>query len=170
MAKNVLITGAPGIGKTTLIKHLIRDLTPLIVRGFYKEEILENNIIKGYRVITVNLHELILAHVYFEGPVKTGPFGVNLDGFEKLVETELNTTAGTELFVIDEISRIECLSQIFCHKVIELLDSDIPVVATIAQGAIPELKKLKQRKDLAIIQVKQKNRDSLWKNILLEIQ
>ena len=119
MPNNVVITGAPGIGKTTLIKHLIRDLAPVIIRGFYKEAIFENNIIKGYRLVTTELHEQILAHVYFEGPEKIENFGVNIDGLNKLVDSELNLNSRAELFIIDEIGRMECLSEHFCRQIRE---------------------------------------------------
>jgi nucleoside-triphosphatase len=169
MPNNVLITGAPGIGKTTLIKHLIRDLAPVIVRGFYKEAIFENNIIKGYRLVTTELHEQILAHVYFESPEKIGNFGVNINGLNKLVDRELNLNSGTELFIIDEIGRMECLSEQFCRQIHEILDSDVPLIASVAQIVTPELKVLKERKDITLVQVTQKNRETLWKNILLKV-
>ena len=37
--KNILITGPPGIGKTTLIKRISHDLQNLNPAGFYTEEI-----------------------------------------------------------------------------------------------------------------------------------
>ena len=49
MPHNVLIAGRPGIGKTALINRLYRDLTPLYIRGFYKEAIFENNILNSTR-------------------------------------------------------------------------------------------------------------------------
>ena len=169
MPNNVLITGAPGIGKTTLIKHLIRDLAPVIVRGFYKEAIFENNIIKGYRLVTTELNEQILAHVYFESPEKIENLGVNVDGLNKLVDRELNLNSRAELFTVDEIGRMECLSEQFCRQIREILDSDIPLIASVAQIVTPELQVLKDRKDITLVRVTQKNRNTLWKNILLKV-
>ncbi len=169
MPNNVIITGAPGIGKTTLIKHLIRDLTPVYIRGFYKESILENDIVKGYRLVTTAFDEQIIAHVYFEGPTKIGNFGINIDGLNKLADRELDEANGAELYILDEIGRMECLSEKFCHLVKKVLDSDVPLIASVAQIAAPELKELKERKDTTFVQINHKNRDTLWKSILLKV-
>ncbi len=45
--KNLLITGLPGIGKTTLIKKLSEELKVLHPAGFYTEEIREEGQRKG---------------------------------------------------------------------------------------------------------------------------
>jgi len=169
MPKNVLITGVPGVGKTTLIKRLLKDLTPLVVRGFYKENIIENNIKRGVRVVTTELVEQILAHIYIEGPDRIDDFGVNLKGFEDLVLPHLSLTSGVELFVIDEIGKMECLSDKFCKQVEIILDSKIPLLATLTIADIPGVRKIKKRKDIKIIQMTFKNRDSLWKNVLMEL-
>ena len=89
MAQNVLIAGAPGIGKTSLISRLYRDLTPLFIRGFYKEAIHEYRLLKGYRLATFDFQELILAHVHIVGPERIGQFGLNLDGFNELITHQL---------------------------------------------------------------------------------
>ena len=169
MPNNVLITGPPGIGKTTVIKHLLRDLAPVIVRGFYKESIFENGIIKGYRLVTPNLHESILAHLYFESPEKIESFGVNIEGLNNLVDQELDLNNGAELYMVDEIGRMECLSDNFCQKIEQILDSEIPLIASVAQLASAKFKKLKDRKDVSLIGITPKNRDSVWKNILLKV-
>jgi len=169
MPKNVILTGLPGVGKTKIIKRLLKDLNALIVHGFYKESIIENNICKGFRTITTDLKEQILAHQYIEGPHRIGEFGVNIEGFEKLILPELVLNRGTELFMIDEIGKMECLSAAFCTQLKNLLDSSYPVIATYATGAIPDLHELKTRSDVVIIQITKQNRESIWKNVLLEL-
>ena len=169
MPNNILIIGSPRIGKTTLIKRLLKDLTPLVVRGFYKESIIENNILKGYSIITLDLKWQILAHINIEGPDRIEDIGVNVDGFEQLVLPHLSLFTGTELFIIDEIGKMECLSDKFCQQVKQIFDSNIPLIATGTNDRLPYLDNLASRDDVLLIHITEKNRDILWKDILLKL-
>jgi len=169
MPHNVLVAGRPGIGKTALIYRLYRDLTPLLIRGFYKEAIFENNILKGYRISTFNFRELILAHIHIEGPDRFADFGLNLDGFEAIVNEQLEVNKAVELYLIDEIGPMECSSGIFRKKFIDLLDSEIPVIATLAAIDVLDTLAVKNRKDMALLKMTLSNREAMWKNVLLEI-
>ncbi len=169
MPQNVLIAGAPGIGKTKLVNHLYRDLSPLLVRGFHKEAIRESDVLKGFRLSTFNFKELILAHVHIEGPDRYQEFGLNLDGFEEIISGQFDTSGHVELFLIDEVGPMECISKLFRHKFIEILDSDIPVIATLASIDILGILGIKKRKDISLLKMTHSNRDSMWKNVLVEI-
>ena len=170
MTKNVFITGPPGIGKTTVIKRLLKDLTPLIVKGFFKEEIIENNVCKGFRIVTLDFQDQILAHVFIEGPHRVAGFGINVEGFENLVLPQLKITKEVDLFVIDEIGPMECVSLKFCEQIKQIMNSSIPLIAALVGSEIPGIPKLKNRKDVALLQVNQKNKEYLWKNVLLELE
>lgn len=49
--KNILITGMPGVGKTTLIKRLSEELKDYHPVGFYTAEIREEGVRKGFELI-----------------------------------------------------------------------------------------------------------------------
>ena len=169
MPHNVFIAGAPGIGKTTLITRLHHDLTPLVIRGFHKEAIYENRTLKGYRLSTFNFDDLILAHMHIEGPDHIAGFGLNLDGFDALVARQLAIHKNVELILLDEIGVMECTSAFFRQKIREVLKSDIPLIATLASVEILDELKIKDSKDYALLSMTLKNRDSLWKTVMLEI-
>ena len=57
--KHLLITGRPGVGKTTLIKRLIPALPP--AGGFYTEEIRSCGERVGFKIVTLAGEEGILA-------------------------------------------------------------------------------------------------------------
>ena len=54
MKKNILITGLPGIGKTTLIRRLYEELKDTHPVGFYTGEIRENGVRKGFELISLD--------------------------------------------------------------------------------------------------------------------
>ncbi len=51
--KNLLVTGLPGVGKTTLIKKLSEALKDFHPVGFYTEEIRERGERKGFELISL---------------------------------------------------------------------------------------------------------------------
>ena len=169
MAKNVFIAGAPGIGKTSLISRLYRDLTPLFIRGFYKEAIQEYSVLKGYRLATFDFQELILAHIHIVGPDRFEEFGLNIDGFNDLIENQLTPDPKVELYLIDEIGTMECTSEHFRQLARKIINSDIPLIATLASHDVLDILKIKERKDIAILNMTYKNRDVLWKNVMVEL-
>lgn len=169
MAKNIIITGSPGTGKTTLIKRLARDLIPLVIKGFFKESIVEYNVCKGFRIITLNYEEHILAHINIEGPDRMNMYGVHIEGFENLISEELRIKPGIELFLIDEIGKMECMSTKFCLQLKKIFASDIPLIATTSISHIPGERKFQEQNNIKLIRLTLQNRDSLWKNVLLEL-
>ena len=170
MAKNVFITGIPGVGKTTLVRKLAQDLSMLLIKGFYKEKIVEDDSTRGFRVISFDYQEQILAHLFIEGPNKMDGFGVNIEGFEKFILPQFQNIDMVDLFIFDEIGKMECMSDSFCSGFEKILDADVPVITTYSHHSAFKLNTLKKRKDTTFLQMTLKNRDDIWKQVLLAIE
>jgi len=134
----------PGCGKTTAIKKIIAGLDCSSVDGFYTEEIREHDVRKGFRFKRLNGTGGILAHVDIKSRFKVGKYGVDVAGFETNILPVLDAEqTDAELFVIDEIGKMECFSEKFVTAVRRLFASDKSVLATVARkgsGFIAEVK------------------------------
>lgn len=141
----ILLTGLPGCGKTTAVMQIIETLNCEKVAGFYTEEIRRGDARKGFRWKCFDGAEGRLAHVDIRGRFKVGKYGVDVAGFEESVVPILDAErTDTELFVIDEIGKMECMSEKFVAAVRRLFASENSVLATVAQkgtGLISEVKK-----------------------------
>ena len=71
---HVLLTGLPGVGKTTLIRELGKRLADYHPAGFYTEEIREEGIRKGFRLESLDGRQLTLAHSDRKGPHRVGRY------------------------------------------------------------------------------------------------
>ena len=72
MPKNLLVTGPPGCGKTTLVRRIIGELGDLPMAGFYTEEIREGKERVGFALIGLDGRRGILSHVKIGGPHRVG--------------------------------------------------------------------------------------------------
>ena len=141
----ILLTGLPGCGKTTAVMKIINNLRSDKVAGFYTQEIRQNNVRKGFSWKRLDGADGTLAHIKIKGPWRVGKYGVDVTGFEESVVPILGVEqTDVELFVIDEIGKMECFSEKFVAAVRRLFASEKTVLATVAQkgtGLISEVKK-----------------------------
>lgn len=156
-----LITGKPGIGKTTLIKKLAQSLNPKELCGFYTEEIRERNERVGFKIITFHNGEGILAHINFRSSYKISKYYIDIQKFEKLIIPELNLVREKKIILIDEIGKMELFSQKFKEKIKEIFDLDNIIVATIPISKIEFIENLKSLPKVKIYEINFGNRNRL---------
>jgi len=162
MPTNILVTGPPGIGKTTAMKRVVERLAGLRLVGFTTDEVRVGGRRRGFKVITLDGREGTLADVGFRSRWRVGRYGVDLEGFERLVCPLLERGADdADAVVIDEIGKMECFSARFCRAVERLADAPTAMVATIGARGGGLIAALKRRSDATLIVLTHANRDDV---------
>lgn len=160
--KNTLLIGLPGCGKTTLVQRVVERLPDRRVAGFYTSEIRRGGRRLGFEAIGMGGTCTVLSHVEFKSPMRVGRYGVKLDGFETLLSEELGRSPeDVDLYVVDEIGKMECFSKVFVEAVTRVLDGPIPVMATIALKGGGFIESVKSRPDVELLTVSADNRVEL---------
>jgi nucleoside-triphosphatase len=168
--KNILITGLPGVGKTTLIKKLCEELKNFHPAGFYTTEIRQKGNRKGFELISLDGRRGILSHTEIKSLYRVGKYKVDIKGFEDFLETILFSDPATPLVIIDEIGKMECFSDKFRRLLKETLDSEKFVIATIALKGAGLIAEIKRRLDIKVFEITQSNRDNLLLEILKDLK
>lgn len=168
--KNVLITGPPGAGKTTLIKKLADEFKDLNPARFYTAKMRERGARGGFEIVGFERTRRVLSHVNIKGPDRVGKYGVNVKGFDEYLGTLAPSDPNVKLIIIDEIEKMECQSRQFIDLMQDVLDSEKPIIATIAHKAGGFNAEVKVRGDIELFKVTQANKDSLAESISEYIQ
>lgn len=161
---SLLLTGAPGVGKTTVIRRVAEQLAGARLGGFYTEEIRVAGSREGFRLIGFDGSERILAHTRLPAP-RVSKYGVDVAALDAAVAALLDPEAG-EVFLVDEIGKMECLSERFVVAMRRLLDSGRVVVATVALRGGGFIAEVKRRSEVALREVTRANRDALPAEVL----
>ena len=162
------ITGMPSVGKTDTLLKIIAALEEhgYIVEGMITEPIIEKKKRVGFYVTDWQTKDReVFAHVDFETKDKIGKYGVDIHALEAIgvpaIEKAIND-AEVNVIVIDEIGKMEMLSEKFCMMVIEALDSDKPIMVTLhKKSRTPLLQDVRRRDDIRILEVTTVNRNLL---------
>ena len=166
MHNNILITGTPGCGKTTLFKRLAKKLAPLHPVGFYTQEIREGGVRKGFTLNGLDGSSGVLAHVEFPRDFRVGRYGVDVAGFEDFLDRISFSDQNAELVMIDEIGKMECFSQKFVSLITDALDSEKLLIATVALKGGGPISVIKEHPDSQVLKVTPKNQENLLSQIL----
>jgi nucleoside-triphosphatase len=156
-----LITGKPGVGKTTVVQKIIERMRSVNIAGFYTAEIRSKGSRLGFELRGLNGKRRTLAHVDIHSQHRVGKYGVDTDGFETFLATLDLLNPDVDLIVIDEIGKMELFSNRFRSLVRDVLDSHKQLLASIALEGGGFIHEIKQRPDVQLFEVTLSNRDQL---------
>eukprot|EP01124_Arcella_intermedia_P023402 TRINITY_DN3713_c0_g1_i1.p1 TRINITY_DN3713_c0_g1~~TRINITY_DN3713_c0_g1_i1.p1 ORF type:complete len:178 (-),score=33.91 TRINITY_DN3713_c0_g1_i1:61-594(-) len=165
--KVILVTGAPGVGKTTLITKLAGRLQNAHkVQGFITQEVREKGTRTGFSLQSLDGKiKFVLASIH-HNPKQVGKYGVYLERLDLHVDLLFHAESPKTIFVIDEIGKMECLSAKFRRKLMETLDG-YPVIATVAEKGGTFIESIKQSvPPEQIFSLTTQNREQQLSNIL----
>lgn len=166
MGKTILLTGRPRVGKTTIIKSVVRAL-PGQAGGFYTEEMRERGRRQGFRIVTLDGQEGVLAHVDIKSRIRVSKYGVKLADLEGIgVAAIREAIAHKDYVVIDEIGKMELFSTAFKDAVWEAIHSHKPVLGTITLSSHPWADRVRALSQVIIIEVTKANRDRIARQVL----
>ncbi|UCC45070.1 MAG: 50S ribosome-binding GTPase [Candidatus Zixiibacteriota bacterium] len=167
---NILITAYPGVGKTTLIRRLMSDLSDYQPVGFFTQEIREGGVRVGFGLTSHDGRQHTLSHVSISGGPRVGKYGVDIAGFETFLTGIDFFSPPGRLIMIDEIGKMECLSKQFQRLLPMILDSAHVVIASIALKGTGLISGVKQRSDVTVRELTRSGADKLAREIVTRVQ
>ena len=165
--RRILLTGPPGCGKTTAVRKIVGALDrKLKMAGFFTEEIREAGQRVGFRWHRLDGRTGTLAHINIKSPHHVSKYGVDIESFETEVVSVLDPSAAdVDLFVVDEIGKMECFSDKFVDAIRRLLQSDKSILATVAQKGSGLIREVKSYPGVELLHLSRETRDEVTQRI-----
>jgi nucleoside-triphosphatase len=172
MGRALLLTGRPGVGKTTVIRSVVTQLGAR-AGGFYTEEVREAGRRTRFRLVALDGSTAILAGLNISGPYRVGRYGVHLSNLERVGVEGVRRAirhADVSVVVIDEIGKMELISLAFREAVLEGLTSAKTVLGTVTMARSKWVDAVKARPGVTLLEVTPANRSALPGLVLAWIQ
>jgi NTPase len=96
----LLLTGAPGVGKTTVLRKVAGFLPGKVLGGFYTDEIRVGGSRRGFRIVTFDGRERVMARVNLRSPHRAGRYGVDIEAIDAVAATELTIRPSIDVFLV----------------------------------------------------------------------
>src|SRR3990167_373772 len=171
MRKNILITGMPRSGKSTLLKKLIQKFDQKV--GFVTNEVRKDGERVGFELETHTGEKSMFANMNFKTNFKVSRYFVDVDNLEVIIPKVENFRNGDFLF-LDEIGQMELFSEKFKKLVIKYIDSPNTCIATLSKVYTNEfIESIKNRTDIILIEITEYNsgeKDKYIETLLRKIE
>ena len=158
----LLLTGPPGIGKTTLVKRVVVKVRDAIIcSGFITEEVRSDAGDRiGFDIVTLEGKRAPLARKGLKEGPRVGDYRVVVRSVEGVAVPAM-TEPWAQLLVVDEIGLMELKSEHFRSAVLQLLEDERPLLGTIRYQREPFCDRVKSRPGVEVVEVTYANRDGL---------
>jgi nucleoside-triphosphatase len=157
----IVLTGAPGVGKTTAVIRIARALKERGVKvgGIVSRELRINNMRVGFEFINLASNDRsVLASITGNGP-KVGKYFINIAGCRFAAERLTNAVRNSDVIICDEIGPMELKSKGFIDSVKNLLEVDKKVIVVVHQKLQHPLIDEFRNKSSLLINLDLKNRE-----------
>jgi len=152
-----LLTGKPGTGKTSLIKQAVSGMKGE-PGGFYTEEIRSQGVRQGFRLVTLDGREAVLAHINIRSPYRVSKYGVDINSLYRVGVSALRQAARqSDLVIIDEIGKMELFSDDFRGAVSQIINSGKRILGTIMLSPEPWADAIKRLPQVNLVTVTRAN-------------
>lgn len=158
-----LVTGEPGIGKTTMIRQVVSTMR-LRAAGFYTEDLRMGGVREGFRIVTLDGEIGLLAASGHPAEVTVSKYGVDLGELERVGVAALRR--GLErghVVVADEIGKMQLLSRPFRQTIFEAVRLGHPLLGTIMLGRNPYAERIRGHRNVEILELTPDNRHDVLK-------
>ncbi len=157
MIKNILITGLPRSGKTTILEEVIAEYKDRV--GFITKEVLRDGKRTGFEIITNLGKRVMLADVNFKTNYMVSKYFVDIKNLESIVP-EIEIFKKEDNLFLDEIGQMELFSKKFKQLVLKFLDSENIFLATLTKVYNDDfIYSIKNREDIIIIEISAEDRE-----------
>lgn len=169
----MLLTGRPGIGKTTVIRRVIESIGAENCAGFYTEEVREGGGRLGFDVVTTGGRRGALARLGSRPP-RVGRYSVDVASFERygVAALEAAMRHDDRLLIIDEIGKMELLSERFRDILAALFAPANPraILGSVMTARHPLVDALRASGEVEVLAVTLASRDGLPGELLARFE
>jgi nucleoside-triphosphatase len=160
----LLISGRPGVGKTTLVRRLA-EAFPGRLGGFYTEELREGGRRVGFALVTLSGQRAVFAHVRLRAaPHRVGRYGVDLAVLEEVGVPAVREAARTHrAVVVDEVGKMELASPAFREALEEVASGPGVLVATILAAPHPWADSFRRRREVTELWLTPEDREAVFR-------
>lgn len=167
----LLLTGKPGVGKTTVLMKVVSRLKEqgYCVGGMISQETRKNNLRVGFKILDVNSDKSgWLAKINQKDGPQIGKYRVNIEDLDIIgVQAITYAIANCDIIAIDEIGPMELFSKKFKKATRKALESRKPVIAIVDWKAKDELTgETKSSEDTETYTVTKENRNKMFALLL----
>lgn len=167
---NILLTGKPGVGKSTIIQKVLESIGTTRAAGFWTLEIRIKGRRVGFSIQTVDGVVGTLAHVNGTDGPRVGKYVVSVPHIDEVAIPALQRARNSDcIIIIDEIASMELKSAAFAPEVRKCLDTG-RVLGTLQLRKGEFQDEVRSRPDVRIINATYENRDVLPAQILKLLQ
>ncbi len=166
---NILVTGPPRSGKSTLIEKVVQEINRPAT-GFFTRELRERGRRVGFSITTLAGKTGVLAHQDIKSKCRVGKYGVSLTDIDQIAVPSMRPPTPDQIVVVDEIGKMECFSPLFKETLIKVLSSANLVIGSVAIKGDHFIQSIKKRDDVSLVCISENTRDLALRLFLQKIQ